>query len=317
MEVGYRQRVAGTLALVLGIGVLAACASQRLTDSQAGDLPAAGAGSPYQSTYAYDPDSVGASGLSAESNGLDARSGLASNQTFGFGADKLLAFRYHQQFDCVVDPHSDLNSIGKQADLAPGQFKSPECAIGFTSNIAPSGKSTAATDPLYILVPFFETNKKKGAFTKELGAALEKLFGFVPDAFKPDPGVPVQCPAPADKPGTCTMHPLQINLGPLVVALGLVPKGTNLYVPLVNHDHLLNDGTINQKPEWWKLIIVLVEDPKAWPNAGGTTGITSLAKLRAAQSKKQASADVPSNFFLYFGSYVHSKGTGQMPGMHM
>lgn len=317
MKLAYERRLAATLALFLGMGVVSACASQRLTGSQA-DLPAAGAASPYQSNYAYDPDSLGPSGMQPGATGLDPMAaGLAANQTFGFGADKLLAFRYHQQFDCVVDPHSDLNSIGKQADLAPGQFKSPECAIGFSSNIAPSGKTTAATDPLYILVPFFETNKKKGAFTKELGAALEKLFGFVPDAFKPDPGVAVQCPAPADKPGTCTMHPLQINLGPLVVSLGLLPKGTNLYVPLVNHDHLLNNSTINQKPEWWKLVIVLVTDPKAWPNAKGTTGITSLAKLRDAQSKKQASADVASNFFLYFGSYVHAKGTGQMGGMHM
>lgn len=317
MNVNHARRVAATLALFLGVGAITACASQRSTGSQS-DLPSAGASSQYQSAYEYDPDSLGSSAMEPNSAGLNPlASGLAANQTLGFGADKLLAFRYQQQFDCVVGPHSDLNSTGKLADLYPEQFKSPECAIGFTSKIAPSGKETAVTDPLYVLVPFFETNKKTGAFTKELGAALKKLFGFVPDAFKPDPGVAVQCPAPADKPATCTMHPLKINLGPVVVALGLLPKGTNLYVPLVNHDHLLDNGNINQKPEWWRIVVVLVEDPKAWPNAKGTTGITSLAKLRDAQSKKQASADVASNFFLYFNSYVYTKGAHQMPGMNM
>ena len=46
----------------------------------------------------------------------------------------------------------------------------------------------------------------------------------------------VQCPAPKDKPATCTMHPLQINLGPLLAALGLVAKGTNIYTPLEEID---------------------------------------------------------------------------------
>lgn len=305
------QRIAAALALSLSLGALAACASQTATTGGAA-LPDSAASSPLQSAYAYDPDSIGPMGTRP-----DSASHLKHNETLGYGADKLLVFNYKQQFDCVVGPFSDLNSIGKPADEAPSQFASPECAVGFTSQLAPSGKSLAQTDPLYILVPFFETNKNTPAFTPALGKALKKLFGFVPDAFKPDPGVAVQCPAPHDKPGTCTMHPLQTNLGPLVASLGLVPNGTNLYVPLVNHSHLLNNNTINQSSEWWKLVVVLVEDPKAWPNAQGTTGITSLAKLRAAQTAKQASADVPSNFFLFFSSYTTHAAKNQMPGMHM
>lgn len=313
MKVVYLRRVAVTLALSLGVGVLGACSSPS-SSGQAADLPAAGAGSPAQSTYAYDPDSLNPMGL----DGLSplAKS-LAPNETLGFGDNQLLVFRYRQQFDCVIGPDSDVDSIGRPADRAPGQFKSPECVIGTPSSLAPSGLPLAQTDPLYILVPFFETNKKTGAFTKALGEALEKLFGFIPDAFKPDPGVAVQCPAPQDRPATCTMHPLQINLGPVLAALGKLPKGSNLYVPLVNHDHLLKNGMIKQKSEWWTLVVVLVEDPKAWPNAAGTTGITSLAKLRDAQAEKQASADVPSNFFLYFSSYLSHKGASGMPGMNM
>lgn len=295
---------------------LSACSSQQsaglgLPDGTASSNAAAA------TSFAYDPTSVPDFNQGVDSSQFDPLAQtLKGNETLGYGANKLLLFNYQQQFDCVVGPFSDLNSFGKLADRAPEQFASPECAVGFDSKLAPSGKTLAETDPLYVLVPFFETDKKTPAFTKPLGKALKKLFGFVPDAFKPNPGVAVQCPAPKDKPGTCTMHPLQLNLGPLVAELGLIPKGTNLYVPLANHDHLLNDSTINQPREWWKIVVVLVEDPKAWPNAGGTTGITSLAKLQAAQQNKQASADVPSNFFLYFSSYgLHGKN--KMPGMKM
>lgn len=271
-----------------------------------------------QSIFAFDPETLPPFGSNADPSEMNPMAAhLKANETLGFGANKLLLFRYEQQFDCVVGPHSDLNSIGKPADKAPEQFASPECAVGFDSKLAPSGKTLPKTDSLFILVPFFETNKKTPAFTKALGKELKKLFGFVPDAFKPDPGVAVQCPTPKDQPGTCTMHPLQVNLGPLVVSLGLLPTGSNLYVPLVNHDHLLSNGTISQPREWWKLVVVLVEDPTVWPNPQGTSGITSLAKLRNAQAKKQASADVPSNFFLYFSSYgLHGSGSA-MGAMRM
>jgi hypothetical protein len=308
--------IVSAVAFVLCATALSACSSRQADPF--GLSPDGSESIPVSPSYAYDPDSQPALG---ERVGPDAFSPLASqlmpNQTLAFGANRQLLFTYEQQFDCVVGPNSDLNSIGKPADEAPQQFASPECAIGFSSPLAPSGLTLPETDSLFILVPFFETNKNTPAFTPALGKALKKLFGMVPDAFKPDPGVPVQCPTPKEKPGTCTMHPLQTNLGPLVAQLGLVPKGTNLYVPLVNHDHLLPDNTINQGREWWKLVIVLVEDPKAWPNARGTTGITSIAKLRTAQMKKQASADVPSNFFLYFSSHVTGSGHSSMPGMKM
>jgi len=241
---------------------------------------------------------------------------LGTNQTLGFGAGKLLTFTYQQQFDCVVQPNDDRNYSGKIAALDPAQFASPECQIGAPSTIDPTGHPVAKTDPIYVIVPFFETNKKTPAFTPALGKALKKLFGFVPDAFKADPGVPVQCPAPKDSPGTCTMHPIQTDLGPVLAALKLVPPKTQLYVPLVDHSHVLPNNTINQSPEWWQVIVVLVENPKAWPNAKGTTGITSVATLRAAQKAKQASADVPSNFFLFFSSKVNGHSMGMhMPGM--
>lgn len=316
----YRQSrtLAAAMTFALCASLLGACSSQQSGSLGLPDGSAASNNAAAASSFAFDPTSLPdfGSGVSPdEVNPLATK--LKANQTLGFGADKLLLFDYQQQFDCVVGPFTDLNSIGRPADQAPQQFASPECAVGFGSKLAPSGKTIGETDPLYILVPFFETNKKTPAFTPALGKALKKLFGFVPDAFKPDPGVAVQCPTPRDKPGTCTMHPLETNLGPLVASLGLLPKGSNLYVPLINHDHLLADGDISQAREWWKLIVVLVEDPKAWPNAAGTTGITSIAKLKTDQTAKQASGDVTSNFYLYFSSYGLKSTNGKMPGMKM
>jgi hypothetical protein len=241
---------------------------------------------------------------------------LGDNQTIGFGANKRLLFTYTMQFDCVVQPEDDRDFNGKPADVDPKEIYTPECQAAAPSTIDPAGNSAKKTDELYVLVPFFETNKKTPAFTPQLGKVLKKLFGFVPDAFKPDPGVPVQCPAPKDKPGTCTMHPLKVDLGPLLTQMGLLPKNTNFFAPLVNHDHIVNNDDVNKAQEWWIVKPVLVTDPKIWPNAQGTTGITSVAKMDEAEKDKQAS-EFSSNFFLFFASKVSSSSMAQMPGMHM
>ena len=239
---------------------------------------------------------------------------LAINQTQGFGADDLLKFTYQIQFDCVDQAFDDRNYNGVPAAEDPAEFYAPPtCQIGAPSTLSPAGISSQQTDKLFVLVPFFETNPKEPAFSETLGAQLKQLFGFVPDAFKVHPGVAVQCPEPGapitpfeGKPGTCTMHPLQQDLGPMLAALHLIPPKTILNVPLVNHSHLLDNSQINQAAEWWQVIVVLVKDPGAWPDRSGRHGITSVAKLRAAQAKNVASADVPSNFFLFFSSEVMS-----------
>ncbi len=227
---------------------------------------------------------------------------LQPNQTDGFGANRILRFTYQEQFDCVVQPNDDRNYSGVIAAKSAEQFNSPECQIGAPSTIDPTGAPASRTDVLYVLVPFFETNPRTPAFTPALGKALKKLFGMVPDAFKPNPGVYVQCPGAKGMPGTCTMHAPQVDLGPVLAALKKVPPKTEVYVPLPNHDHLLPNNTINQSPEWWVVDVVLVESPKVWPSANGKTGITSVAKLMAAQKAGTASAAVPSNFYLFFSS---------------
>jgi hypothetical protein len=234
---------------------------------------------------------------------------LAINQTRGFGADRILTFTYTQQFDCVVQPFDDRNYIGRPAAVDPFQFNQPQCQIGAPSTIDPAGLPVARTDKLFVLVPFFETDPKAPAFSSTVARQVKKLFGFVPDAFKINPGVAVQCPEPGPpisqrdgQPGTCTMHPTQVDLGPVLTALHKLPPKTILNLPLVNHDHILDNAQVNQSAEWWQVVVVLVTDRKVWPDACGCRGITSLAKLRFAQAHNQASADVPSNFFLFFAS---------------
>jgi len=182
--------------------------------------------------------------------------------------------------------------------------------IGKQPTIGPTGEPIKEVVKLYVITPFFETDVREPAFTPELGTALKSLFGFVPDAFKNHPGVAVQCPEPGlplteqtGAPGTCTMHTSQIDLGPVLAELGLVPQGTAVVTPTINHSHII-DQQLETKPIWWQIVSVLVTDPNSWPSADGKTGITSLKKLREAQALGKASADVPTNFFLFFGSEV-------------
>jgi hypothetical protein len=58
---------------------------------------------------------------------LLAQSTTTANQTEGFGDNKVLTFTYLQQFDCVDQPHDDLNFNGIPADRDPAEFQTPIC----------------------------------------------------------------------------------------------------------------------------------------------------------------------------------------------
>jgi hypothetical protein len=139
----------------------------------------------------------------------------------------------------------------------------------------------------------------------ELGKALIKLFGALPEGFKAKPLVFSQCPEPGARPGTCTMHASRVDLAPVLAALGYIdnPPTANVFVPTPNHSHVLDDEDINVKAEWWQVLPVLVLDKNDWPPQDGSSGITSAKALDAAEKAGRA-IEAPSNFFLYFGSYV-------------
>ncbi len=247
---------------------------------------------------------------------------LASNESAGFGAGKLLTFNYTQNFVCVEQPNNDLNYNKRHADSDPLETATPICQANFNPTINPPGNignPRLTTDPIFVLVPMFSSDNDQNPNDaigcdlvptgtlcgNALGTTLIKLFGAIPEGFKKKPLVAVQCPSPNDPPGSCTMHANRMDIAPLLAKLGYIPfpATSNIFVPLPNHSHVLQSNAISLAPEWWQVIPVLVLNQSVWPNAAGTTGITSEPALQAAIAAKQATF-VPSNFFLYFGSRV-------------
>lgn len=247
------------------------------------------------------PVGAGASGGSEPTRPIEI------NQTDGYGNERLVAFTYFMNFQCIHEPFDDLDIDGNVAAIDPDEFQTPRCIVGDQPTLDPTGDPIQNTEPLFVIVPFFDADGDGEAATPDLGAALTGLFNFVPDAFDPTPGVPVQCPEPGPPLtkhtgdfGTCTMHPTQVDLGPVLGQLGLVPAGTSVQVPTPNHSHIINGA--NFKSVWWQVIVVLVTDQGVWPNVGGTAGLNSVDDLRRAQAGGKASGDIPTNFFLFFDS---------------
>ncbi len=245
---------------------------------------------------------------------------LRPNQTFGYGENELVKFTYLQSFDCVDQPHDDLNFNGVQAESDPMEFQIPICQVGINPTMDPSGirGKNDPTEPLYVLVPMFSADNDQnpndaiscnGTVTgtlcgPTLGSTLIQLFGAVPEAFKTKPAVYTQCPDPSLPPGTCTMHASRLDLGPVLVQLGyLPPPVANVFVPTPNHSHIVLARDKNINPIWWQVIPVLVLNQSDWPNSDGTSGITSVAKMQAAESAGRA-VQAPSNFYLFFASHT-------------
>jgi hypothetical protein len=219
-----------------------------------------------------------------------------------------------------ISPKLDLNFNGTKAQSDPAEFQIPICQVGTQPSIDPSGLTGAndPTEPLYVLVPMFSLDNDQNPADAiscqgtvpgticgpALGKTLIKLFGALPEAFKAKPLVYTQCPDPNLPPGTCTMHTSRVDLGPVLVKLGfLPPPATNVFVPSPNHSHIVLEQDINIQPIWWQVIPVLVLDSADWPDANGDRGITSDAKIVAAEKAGRA-VQAPSNFYLFFGSHA-------------
>lgn len=245
------------------------------------------------------------------------------NQTLGYGEGKLLTFTYTENFDCIDQPGSDLNFNGIPAASDPAEMQTPICQVGTQPTINPpgmKGNPAITTEPLFVLVPMFSTDNDQNpndaiscanvvagtTCGPALGSTLISLFGALPEAFKATPSVYTQCPEPGSAPGTCTMHASRLDLGPVLVSLGyLQPPVANVFVPTPNHSHVVINADINVKPIWWQVIPVLVLSQSDWPSQDGTSGLTSAAAIQAAL-KAGTAVKAPSNFFLFFSSYVNS-----------
>lgn len=246
---------------------------------------------------------------------------LAANQTEGFGNDKLVTFTYEQNFDCVDQPHLDLDFNGIKAASDPGEMQTPICQPITEPTADPTGGSINNTAHLYVLVPMFSVDNDRDPGTampcpnggrpgelcgSVLGAELIKLFGVVPEAWKKkvNSAITTQCPDPNHHvPGTCTMHASSVDLSKTLVALGKIqgPPTAPIFVPTPNHSHVVDNGFLQTKNIWWEVRPVLVLQQSDWPAADGSSGITSVEKMDAAEAAGRA-IEVGSNFFLFFKS---------------
>jgi len=250
---------------------------------------------------------------------------LAPNQTEGFGNGRVITFTYLQNFDCVDQPVLDLDFNGIMAQSDPNEMQTPICQVVTEPSQDPTGGSIKHTAHLYVLVPMFGTDKNpadampcpSGGRPGELcgvnlGMELIKLFGHIPEAWETKPTVATQCPDPNHPvPGTCTMHASSVDLSVLLQGMPGIPnppKGP-IFVPTPNHDHIVDNSRVNAQPIWWEVRPVLIMDPRDWPMADGSSGITSSKQMDEAEAAGSA-VEVGSNFFLFFSSRM-----GAMPGM--
>jgi len=250
---------------------------------------------------------------------------LAPNQTEGFGNGRVVTFTYLQNFDCVDQPILDLDFNGVMAQSDPNEMQTPICQAVTEPSQDPTGGNIKHTAHLYVLVPMFGTDKNPADAMPcpnggrpgelcgvDLGKELIKLFGHVPEAWETKPSVATQCPDPNHPvPGTCTMHASSVDLSVLLAGMPGIPnppKGP-IFVPTPNHDHIVDNSRVNAQPIWWEVRPVLIMDPRDWPMADGSSGITSSKQMDAAEAAGSA-VEVGSNFFLFFSSHM-----GAMPGM--
>lgn len=244
---------------------------------------------------------------------------LAPNQTQGFGNNRIVTFTYLQSFDCVDEPSMDLDFNNAMAASDPKELQIPICQVISEPSRDPAGGDLKHTAHLYVLVPMFgsDTNPADAMACPDggrpgelcgtaLGTTLISLFGFVPEAWKTMPAVATQCPDPNNPvPGTCTMHASSVDLSVLLASLGKIanpPRG-NVFLPTPNHSHVVDNSRVNTQPIWWEVRPVLVMDPRDWPAADGSSGITSSRKMDAAEEAGRA-VEVGSNFFLFFSSHM-------------
>src|SRR5690349_8693824 len=251
---------------------------------------------------------------------VSASAQLAPNQTNGFGNNRLVTFTYNQNFDCVDQPTMDLdfNKIPAQSD--PNEMQTPICQAVTEPTADPTGGDIKHTAHLYVLIPMFSVDNDhnpndampcpNGGRPGELcgpalGAALIKLFGFVPEAWKTkvNPAITTQCPDPNNPvPGTCTMHSSSVDLSVTLASLGLTgPPTMPVFVPTPNHSHVVDNSRVNTGDIWWEVRPVLVMQQSDWPTADGSSGITSSKLMDDAEAAGRA-IEVGSNFFLFFNS---------------
>jgi len=82
---------------------------------------------------------------------MSASAQLASNQTHGFGNNRLVTFTHLQNFDCVDQPLLDLDFNGMLAQSDPNEMQIPICQVVTEPTQDPTGGRIKHTAHLYCL----------------------------------------------------------------------------------------------------------------------------------------------------------------------
>ena len=239
--------------------------------------------------------------------------------TEGYGNEKVLTFKYPQQFFCTDEIGDDLdgpghNGDGIPAERDPDEFQHPAmgppgspCIVGETARgslprMDPTGRPVENSEPVWAILPFFDSVRDADAVIEAVDPTRDGS-----DVQCPEPGPPFTQHMGAF--GTCTMHPSNLHVEPVASSLGVPLGAPEGHIPLPNHSHIIDGNDFN--PIWWQTIAVRVLDERIWPDfngrcpanpRGGRPCLTSLQALREAQARGQASADTQSNVWLFFDS---------------
>ena len=243
---------------------------------------------------------------------------LAPNQTQGFGNDRLVTFTYQQNFDCVDEPLLDLDFNGIAAQSDPNEMQTPICQVITEPSADPAGGDIRHTAHLYVLVPMFgsDTNAADAmpcpnggrpdelcgpALGNALISAVRLRARSMEDHARGGDAMPR-----SEQSGARNVHDACVVRRPVRAVGGARqdrprrrPRRSSCRRPIT-----VTSSTIHasmQAPIWWQVRPVLVMDPRDWPAADGSSGITSSKAMDAAEAAGRA-VEVGSNFFLFFSS---------------
>ncbi len=222
---------------------------------------------------------------------------IPANMLEAYAEGQVVALEYHQSFYCPTTPSSDLEPPFGQGDghpqsEDPSEYQVPTCFFGDTGtgSVLPDELEAGAfpgAKTFYGIAPFFGT---------ALGDANSPASDIQTHCSEPGPPVTKR----RGEPGTCLMHPSTLRFAHIFDDPSRQPPDP---VVLPQHSHLITETSA--PAGWWNQRGVAIWDRSVWPDrdgncpAGRDACITSVAAMRAAQDKGQASVDVPSNVYFY------------------
>ncbi len=229
------------------------------------------------------------------------------NMIEGYAEGRVVAIEYLTSFYCPTMPSSDVDppfgrGNGRPEAQDPGEYQVPPCFFGDTGtgSVLPPALHHGAfpgAKTFYGLAPWFPG--PAGASGPPAAVASSNTPASDVDTQCTEPGPPIT--EHRGQRGTCLMHPTSLRFAK--VFDDPVRQPPDPIVGMPQHSHLLPE--MSAGPAWFNIRGVAVYDRSVWPDrdgncpAGPPSCVTSVAALRAAQERGQASIDFPSNIYWY------------------